>query len=214
MNQGASTGFDVLDGFTMPRFLEPFLEVNHNKKEGVDHYSSDIVPTSNNHVWEFSIETSSDERRMTFTWDNSYFGKNDRELFLWDQALQRRLDMRKWDRYEFDKNRSSSFKVVYGSMDFVKRELSVNNLVFHSVFPNPAEADVTIAFSMPESAVDQRISAEAFDVMGRKMWTHEAAVSSGYHELIWRRDVNEAQGIYLIQLKSGTDAKQKRIVLK
>src|SRR5258706_6181437 len=83
MNEKASVGFDLLDGFTMPRFLEPFLEVNHDKKEGVAHYSSVIVPTSASHVWEFSVESSSDERRMMLTWDNSYFGDNDHELFLW-----------------------------------------------------------------------------------------------------------------------------------
>jgi len=82
------------------------------------------------------------------------------------------------------------------------------------MYPNPAEGDITIAFTTPESATGKAVIVEAFDVMGRKVWGNEVVLSSGYHEMIWKRNRQEALGVYVVQIKSGVEAKQKRVILK
>ncbi len=214
MNHQASDQFDQYDGFNMPRFFESYLELNHNKKEGDDFYSKDIVPTTDQYEWEFFIESTMDERLITFEWDNSYFGENEKELYLWDVSRQRAVDMRTVTSYAFDKQNSKSFKVFYGSKDFVKKETAVNEMVLHSIFPNPADGDVTVSFTLPESASTQAVTFLMTDVMGRKCWDFSGSYKSGYHEVTWKRTQEETNGIYLISLKAGTKVKQARVIMK
>ena len=82
MNQKASLKFDRYDGFNLPRFFDTYLELNHNKKEGDDYYAKDIVPTEEQHMWEFFIESTLEENLIRLEWNNSYFGENDKELLL------------------------------------------------------------------------------------------------------------------------------------
>jgi len=214
MNKNASDGFDQFDGFNMPRFFDMYLRLNHDKKEGGDFYSKDIVPTSDDHVWNFFVESSSDEQTMKLNWVNTYFGKNEKELYLIDVNQQRAVDMRKVTSYEFNKDHSASFKIVFGGPDFVKNEILVDELIFHSVWPSPADGDVTFSFSLPESPSPQLIEFSVVDVLGRKTWSHASDYEAGYHEVTWKRDNNEASGIYFVRLQSEKTMKQTRVVLK
>ncbi len=110
MNVKALEHFDVLDGFNMPHFFDSFIALEHQKKEGKDFYSTDIVPHADQHVWSFDIVSSEEKEPITLSWDNSYFGPNDKELYLWDASLQRSINMRLTNSYPFQRNTSGSFK--------------------------------------------------------------------------------------------------------
>jgi hypothetical protein len=214
MNQKANDGFDVYDGFNMPLFFDTYLRLNHNKKEGKDTYSKDIVPTTDQFIWEFDIESNGEGRNVKIAWDNSYFGHNDKELYLWDVTQQRAIDMRAISTYEFDKQHSGSFKVIFGPIDFVKKEVVVAEMVLHPVWPNPALENVTISFTLPESAASQQVNFSLTDMLGKKHWSHQETFESGYHEVTWVRDEKTEVGIYLIQLQSGTVRKQLKVIVK
>jgi len=214
MNEKASDGFDAYDGFSMPRFFETYLELNHSKKESGDFYSKDIVPTANQYEWDFSVATTLKENLLQFTWDNSYFGGNEKELYLWDVHQQRAINMRAVSNYSFNKNSAKSFKVFYGPQDFIKEKTAVNELVLHSVFPSPATEEITISFTLPEAAKAQSVLFTMTDMMGRKCWDFEGKFASGYHEIKWLRAKDLANAIYFLNLKSGAANKQAKVVLK
>ena len=214
MNQKANDGFDVYDGFNMPLFFDHYLRLNHNKKEGKDTYSKDIVPTTDQFIWEFDIESNGEGRNVKIDWDNSYFGHNDKELYLWDVAQQRAIDMRTTSTYQFDKQYSRSFKVIFGPISFIKKEVAVEEMVLHPVWPNPALENVTISFTLPESSASQQVDFSLTDMVGKKHWSHQETFGSGYHEVTWRRDEKAEVGIYLIQLQSGTVRKQVKVIVK
>lgn len=81
MRLNASEDFDIYDGFSMPRFSK-YLDVNHDKKLNQYHYSKDVIPTSDNHTWNFKVETSETDNFASISWDNSYWGTNDVNLIL------------------------------------------------------------------------------------------------------------------------------------
>jgi hypothetical protein len=200
----------------MPRFFGTWLEVNHAKKYGGASYSKDIVPTSENHVWQFSVTTSDDIRGMTFSWDNSYFGNSGPELYLWDDALQLSVNMRTIDQYTFDKDLSQSFKVVYGSAAFVREETKVRSLVLYNPWPNPARGDseITIAFSVPGTETKQATCIDIFDMTGRKVFADEQMLAGGYHQFSWKPSAAETGGIYLVRVGTGKVSHQVKVVLK
>ena len=212
MNQKANDAYDVYDDFTLPRFLD-YIELNHASKELFNiSYTKDIIPTAENHTWEFFVESNSNEV-VTMNWDNSYFGNNSKQLVLWDVNLQRGLDMRKESKYSFSKSRSGHLKVFYGNEQYVKEKSTVSQIVFHDVFPNPAKDIVTISFSIPK---EDNVTIGVFDIMGRKIATvADGNFKAGYHEVSWNTLDGSGSavtnGIYITQIKGLNSDHQKRL---
>jgi hypothetical protein len=216
MHEEASAGYDVFDGLTMPRFFNSWLEVNHATKGNGNFLSKDILPTSENQTWEFSVEGSESDNAMTFAWDNSYFGNGGLELFLWDIAQQRAVNMREENRYTFSKNNSKNFRVAFGSSDFVKASMEITDLMVYEAWPNPATEndDVMIAFSIPENLNSTSVNIDVVDMMGRRVWGDESSFASGYHERVWRRARPESNGMYVVTVRAGHTVKQLKVILK
>ncbi|XOV93207.1 MAG: BspA family leucine-rich repeat surface protein [Bacteroidota bacterium] len=212
MNSQSNDGYDPLDGLNMPHFFDAYLEVNHMKEANGNFLSKDIIPTSENHVWEFSITSSSDEP-LTFSWDNSYFGDNDRQLYLWDVDRQVSVDMRSSDSYSFSKSESKSFQVLFGSAEFILEKIDVSDFIVHNIWPNPIEKEMNIAFTLPSTDGVQEVAMEMVDMMGRKVWSYTNKFNPGYHELSWIRE-SIPSGIYIISMKVTGTAKQTRLILK
>ncbi len=212
MNRNASEQYDRFDDFTVPRFMD-YIELNHASKELFNiSYTKDIVPTAENHVWEFFVESNANEL-MTMKWDNSYFGQNDKQLVLWDVNQQRGLDMRSISQYIFNKSSSGHFKVYFGDEKFIKEKTAVDQLVFHDVFPNPASDRVTISFSVP---TDDRVTVDVIDLLGRKIATvADGHFTAGYHEINWNTTDHAgnalSNGIYITQVKTLYRDQQKRL---
>ncbi len=212
MNVESSDGYDPLDGLNMPHFFNAYLEVNHTKQANGSSLSKDIIPTSENHIWEFSINSNSDQL-LTFSWDNSYFGDNESQLYLWDVELQRSVDMRSTDSYSFSKNESKSFQVLFGSPEFILENIDVTGFIMHNIWPNPIDKEMNMSFTLPVADGAQEVAMDMVDMMGRKVWSYNNKFDPGYHEISWIRESIPA-GIYVITLKFDGINKQTRLILK
>jgi sugar lactone lactonase YvrE len=212
MNDQASLENDVYDGFAMPRFTD-YLELNHPKSFNGFAYSKDIVPTAESFVWDFSVETSiTDDPIITIYWDNSYFGENEKQLFLWDVNQQLAIDMRVHSKYQFNRNASGNFKVIFGNEEFLREITQVNALVFHHIIPNPVRDEAVIGFSLPRT---EQVAIELIDMTGRKAdVVFEGTLEQGYHEVLYKRSDGKSGGVYIAQIKAGKSLAQKRMVLK
>jgi len=147
-------------------------------------------------------------------WDNSYFGNGTKDLYLWHESLQRSINMRLSNSYDFQKTDRNSFKVFYGNSDFVKEKTQVATLVVHGLWPNPATDDVTVSFSLPENISASEVTIAMTDVMGRKIWSQELGLQSGYHEAKWNRTIAELPGVYFVSVSDGQTSVQRKLVLK
>ncbi|MEJ0031233.1 MAG: hypothetical protein WDO15_13020 [Bacteroidota bacterium] len=56
MNRNANTTYDEFDDFTLPRFID-YVELNHAKKFLNTAFTKDVVPTTENFSWEFTVDT-------------------------------------------------------------------------------------------------------------------------------------------------------------
>jgi len=214
MNLNANDEFDRFDDLTLPRFLNYVEIVHDNDQKFNSYFTKDVVPTSDNYVWEFSVESSTEDQIVELKWENNFFGENTKQLYLWDNALLRFTDMRAATNYTFDKSVSKSFKIIYGDTEFVKKEIDLKNIVIHQLSPNPAHDKVTVSFTVPSSQSSNLVSIRTFDLMGRNMWSHEASYGEGYHEATWHINSQIAGGIYIIKVNSGTSSDSRRLLIK
>jgi hypothetical protein len=216
MHPDASEQNDKYDDFTLPRFLD-YLELNYNKQLYGSAFTKDIVPTSPQHVWEFEVESNLSDEVIEMTWDNAYFGNTDQELVLWDVGQQRAIDMKTDNRYSFERSLSRSFRVLFGSPEFVSKETQPFRPVFHSVSPVPSAGNVTFAFSVPESGGQVKTSLVIYNMMGQKVADLvDGALPAGYQQAQWNIEdsAKPAVGVYISVLKFGETTLQKRLIIK
>jgi hypothetical protein len=213
MRADASEDGDFYDNFTLPRFND-YLEVNHGKMLDGDHYTKDVVPTATEKVWEFEVKTNiSDESDVSISWDNTYFGNNEKVLILWDVNQQVAIDMREHNQYHFNRNTSGGFRIIYGDSEFSRENTRVNQLLFHNIIPNPVGEEAKISFTLPQA---EHVTIEVMDVTGKKAERiFDGSLEEGYHEIVYRTgDHNTAKGMYIVQLQAGKGTLQKRMILK
>lgn len=215
MNPAARADFDQYDEVNLPRFMD-YIEIDHKDKSVLGYsLSKDIVPTEDNHIWEFTVDTNGIDPDSELKWDNTYFGNGSKELVLWDEAMQKPIDMRTHSDYLFNQKVSGKFKVLYGSEDFIKENTRVNNLLLRPVFPNPVADHMTVSFSLPTS--DNHVDIALYDMMGQRIQTvAQGQFEDGYHEVQWSS--NEGQrptsGLYLLQIRTNDDRAVQRVVFK
>lgn len=215
MSHNASPDYDQLDDFTLPRFFD-YLELNHSKKVHGSFMAKDIVPTANEHEWEFVIESNGPEESVTLSWDNTYFGTSEKQLVLWDESEQRSVDMRLNNSYSFRQQGSNPFRVYFGSPDFVRQKARPSRVTFHSVHPIPASSKVTFAFSTPQNAMDENTSLEVYNLMGQKIANLvNGRIEPGYHEVVWSIDQGQKlqSGMYIGILRHGNALLQQKLII-
>ena len=216
MHPSAKEQNDKFDDYTLPRFID-YLELNFNKKLYGSAFTRDIVPTSNQHTWEFQVESNLSDEITELRWDNSYFGAADLQLVLWDVEQQRAVDMKKEDHYAFEANASGSFRIFFGDKNFVKAETRPTHAVFHSASPVPSATNITFGFSVPESNEQVSTSLAVYNLMGQKVATLvDGSVPAGYQQAVWNIEdgTKPAVGMYISVLKFGNTTLQKRLIIK
>jgi len=201
MSTEANLSKDYLDRITIPRFLD-YLELNFDHPEYfANKFTMDIVPTVDNFKWDFEVNSSLKEK-ITLSWDNSYFGSNDRELILYDLEAKRKIDMRMQSEYSFF-GEMRNFELYFGDALFISESLKPQDFV-SLVYPNPASSVVTFQLGFPDSQGDYRIDIKIFNSMGQIVDMINANnYSPGFHNISWNfrsNDVDIPSGLYLYKI--------------
>jgi len=200
MHPEAKEDFDYHDDFNSPRFIE-YLEVTFPKKYVGMTYTKDVVPTAENRVWEFKVESNLKEEITSINWDNSYFG-NGKEIFLLDVASHRATEMNSKSHYDFKTATSKDFKIVFGSADYVKQELMPNEVILFEPYPNPFNNQVLIEYALPTGMVESNLEVEILNSLGSKISSVPISQKAGFGSWMWECD-GQAMGLYFVRLKAG-----------
>jgi hypothetical protein len=216
----ANEGFDQYDDFTLPRFLN-HVELNHAKTLFKSHYTKDIVPTRENYIWDFTVDTAL-PGATGITWDNEYFRNSANAIFLLDVERETLVDMKEKSTYAFNAtgNSSTQFKVVFGSIEFVKENSLAKRLLINSVFPNPSAGAITVGFTTHKYDGKEIVRATLNSTMGvRPVATLlYQSLQAGYHEFAWEGiDSNELRpspGVYLLEIRVGNQVRTQKVILK
>lgn len=85
-------------------------------------------------------------------------------------------------------------------------------------YPNPFNPSTTISFNVPSSAVNQKISLEIFDLLGRNITTlYSGNAQAGLNKIQWMGQNNAGNlvnsGIYIVRFKTSEAVLTQRILL-
>ncbi|MDQ3291275.1 MAG: T9SS type A sorting domain-containing protein, partial [Bacteroidota bacterium] len=83
--------------------------------------------------------------------------------------------------------------------------------IFFTAYPNPFQEEVTVNFALPQT---QEVALKVFDSYGREISTlfQGEAKSQQNYEVKWQAR-QQASGIYLLQLQTGTLRQMQKVLL-
>lgn len=216
MHPQANLQFDAFDDLNPPHFAD-YAEIQFpHPSEIIKKFSRDVVPTQNSYTWEFEVDSNLPGLSELY-WNNTRFGENSKELYLYDVELQKLVDMRTESKYQFDARTSSRFKIFFG--DDLKKEIKPERITLGIAYPNPAQSQTTIPFTLSENGSVYHVSLEIFDSMGKKVGTLvQGDFTSGFYNAIWDfSGAQSAQGIYHVRLEAksrqGIEIRSGKIVI-
>ncbi|HEX6890805.1 MAG TPA: SMP-30/gluconolactonase/LRE family protein [Chryseolinea sp.] len=200
MNPKGSEQKDLWDEVALP-MLEGlnFFDMTFREIDGIS-LTKDIVPTQDNYSWQARI---SSEHGLTMTWDNEYFGDNDKQLFMEIESMVDIVDMRRSIKSVVPPG-EQVIKIHYGDDAYVKHQLMESNTRVGSVFPNPSPRNtnlLSVFVSLPEGI--NRVGFELSDVLGRRAGLSGAGIYNGGRKAIeLQEDFSQlSPGVYLLRLE-------------
>lgn len=199
MNPDANLSYDDFDDVTTPR-LNDFLEMNfHHPEHFAKRFSRDVVPTQKEYTWEFTVDSNL-EGLATLNWDNTGFGANENELYLFDVAQQKPVNMREISAYTFDANKSSQFRVYFG--ENLAAKIQPEKVQLGKAYPNPTNGRTTIPFTLPEATGSYHVRLEVYDMVGRRVDVLKNEIlPAGFYESEWDSTNKQfSNGLYTYRL--------------
>jgi photosystem II stability/assembly factor-like uncharacterized protein len=217
MHPSASVSYDEFDDVNPPRFFD-YAEINFDHAEHVfKRFTRDIVPTAQDHVWEFSVNSNL-SGQASLSWDNTDLGNNGNEIMLVDVHNMQVINMRESNQYTVDLKQSSIFRIYFG-VNLMKK-IEAETFAVASAYPNPTSKETTVRFSLPKNGGEQQhVTLEVSDAMGKALGTVARGIfNSGYHSLSFDvSTLNKHEGLALISVNvvnaTGRSTKQVKVVV-
>ncbi len=217
MHPESKLSYDDYDDLNPPA-LEDRLELKFRHPEHfMKGFSRDMVPTSNDFEWEFDV-ISDKVGQATLNWDPSLFGENAKELMLYDQVLQRVIDMRDAERYVFDPEISNHFKIYFG--ENLKEKVKPSGVSLGYPTPNPTQKLSSISFTLSNETPIYQVNLEVYDMMGRRVESLvNGKLTAGFYKYQWDTSNKEVtDGLYTYRLAISANGKHdiqtRKVVVK
>jgi len=216
MRGNASQGKDLYD---ISRFPTPFEMADVYFTAGEEKLSRSMISSGKNGQWEFSLSGSSGITELS--WDNSYFGENDKNLILIDLETNRRIDMKTKNQLMIDTEKSSDFLILFGSDRFIDQHANPTRVSLGDVYPNPVTEELNIPFALSkDQGTNFLVSVYVYDLEGKQVSKiEEGKFRDGFHSLRWVPDTEKIRvGVYNLVMEVDSKEKEwtfsKRIIIK
>ena len=213
MHPESSEGFDSYDMRGMPRF-DQFLDLNFVEPgHSFERMSENFVNTQDTYSWKLEIESNLG-LPITISWENAYFGENDRQLWLEDLQSGQVIDMRTRTQMSFSPQEGvGQFLVHFGDRSFVSTQVHSLRPWIEEPYPNPVEDEWTIVLSFPGGIQPASVNCELYTITGQRVLEKEWILGPGKNEAIlkWSFDKdspNLSEGIYMYLLTIQTESEQ------
>jgi sugar lactone lactonase YvrE len=199
MNKKALEALDIYDDTELP-LLAGMSSFDYSfRSVGSKKLISDIVPTTENYSWESSLSAGSD---VTLTWNNSYFGDNEKQLVLENASDVHVIDMRSINQISLRAG-THKLKFHYGDINYIKEQLIEKESRVGYVYPNPvmrSNGVISIALSLPEGK--NEVALELRNSLGVSMTALQSATYDGGRQIIhWQTNMDQlTQGVYLMRV--------------
>lgn len=203
MNENAKIGWDQFDDLNPPRFLD-YAELSFQKiNTDISFLARDVVSAQDEYVWEFKVLA---EGQTTLAWANESIS-GDKDLLLFDLARQRVIDMKSVGAYSLNPKEGNNFRIYYGNNlhDLIKPTA----IVLGKAFPNPAQHETAIVFTLPASKSTYQVQLEVYNSVGQlTAILANGMFPEGFYSTVWNSE-NNNNGLYFYRLTVSSDGLNK-----
>ena len=204
MHPRASTGIDEQDMKGLPRF-STFLDLNFPMEDHPNKaFRENYVATQDTYTWDMEIASSGGEP-IKVSWENEYFGSNEKELWLENLQTGQVVDMRNQETLHIRPNSQRSlFRIHFGPLDYVQSQVQELTPWIDAPYPNPFQQEVFLSLFFPGEFAGAELQAELFNLMGKKV-AHKSwkiRKDNSPKELRWDLSPFQlTQGMYLYRIR-------------
>lgn len=190
-----------------------FFEIAFAHPEVRTTFNKEVVPTTENYSWDFEIKRPSGSAQLELVWRNDFFGLNKKQIVVYDPATLQIIDMRSTTRYKLSE-RTKNLRILFGSDEYIRAGLETSFSLLGKPYPNPAEREVIIPFSISESLAENPVKISVYDGKGIEVATPvHGFVNHGRHEVTW--DSDGKSGLYFIRMAIGSATlKTAKIIIR
>lgn len=217
MNPAASPDKDIWDEVSLP-LLEGMTNSSMIFKEVRNHVlTKDVVPTEDNYSWQASVSTNNG---ITLSWDNQYFGDNDKQLIMESTFAVELIDMRKVTSIKIPSG-EHVLKFHFGSDEYIKHQLVENKSRLGYVYPNPLRNGKMLSAFVSLPAGTNEIALQLQDIFGRNtVLSGQGSYDGGRQAINWEEDFSRLPaGVYVlkIEIKDGSGRRsvyQRKVIVE
>jgi len=200
----------------------------------LERYSDDMRSASNpNQRWRFVAESNIANEMVTLRFDGVKEIDHNLAIFLVDEALNYKQNLRENAVYQYQPRRreyTKAFTLIVGKENFVSEQTAnaqgvPENFVLEQNYPNPFpppgrgifdNPETAIRFGLPQQSV---VTIKIFNLAGHEVATllDRVALPAGRHQRVW--DGRDAKGrampsgVYFYQMRAGNFSRTKKFML-
>jgi hypothetical protein len=203
MHPDAREEAERLDDYNLPRFFD-YLEVRYPKVRYDMTVTRDMVPPQKEYVWTFTTETNQPGEAITLTWDNSYFGDGNRQLWLTEAESGKVWDMRRETVASVPFREVVEWKAAFGNLDFVTEVTLPQESRIIQAYPIPFDGEISVNFAVSRAG---EVKLEVLDINGRTAGSLvNGLMDKGRYLAVWKVGdrVPVPAGLYVLRLRAGT----------
>jgi hypothetical protein len=207
----ALNGKDQFDEVSIP-LLEGmgFFELYVNHPEVNASFSKDFVPTASEHTWHISVRRDS-SHPIKLSWDNSYFGSNEQQLYLFNPYTKQVTNMRETSHVTIGEETKQVW-VIYGEQAYIDAVLDTGLFGLGDPYPVPSDARIHIPVWVPKSETHCQVAIDIFDSMGRHVSTvADIGLPAGLHTFEWD---SRNSGLYVVRMRLGGVTQSRKVIIR
>ena len=212
MDPRANAGKDIFDMVVPPPLFEDQIEMSVAHPEHfMKRFARDVVSTQNEYMWEFKVSASL-RATSKLLWDNTGFGSSSKELYLFDVALQKAIDMREESSYSFNPMESDKLRIFFG--ENLENKIRPDRILLGKAYPNPTSGVSVVPFTLPEHNGSYQVKLEVYDMLGQRISTLAAGdYKPGFYTAEWNTTESDLNsGLYTYRLVvSGQNLKDVQV---
>lgn len=197
MHPEANETIDRFDRIEIPAPVDAFTFALRKANEGT--LIRDIIGTTNQYTWQGQLHS---QNGAILSWDNSFFGDNDRQLVLEIEGQVELTDMRKHTQ-AFVPRGTHTFLIHYGDGAYIKSATRTEETLSGHAFPNPFDKNsgsIHVSMALPEGTTNIQLS--LIDTKGK---TAELPSVGEFDEerrvITWKNDYSKlSSGLYVLRI--------------
>jgi hypothetical protein len=216
MHTDAQTSYDQFDDFNAPPIFD-YIEMNFAHPEHfVKRFARDVVPVQNEFTWAFDVKANQQDN-VEIKWNYVGSDLGHKDLFLFDEGLQKIINMKNVTSYSFQPVISKNFKIYFG--ENIEKKIIPNRVLLSNAFPNPAKGETTVNFTLADGIGYYQVKLEIYDLIGKKIATlvDGDLIPGFYSSTLDANQMELASGLYTCVLRvadeKGQQMQSQKIVI-